>query len=275
MSKLISVPIPTGKDHRRSDASLWDHVLVVEPPYSRGPCRELHTEEVHLYSVPLVASAECIGNLEKYLAPDEWKRAGSFRTAALRDAFILGRGLLRTILGRYSRLSPSAVGLAYGARGKPHLLNNKRLRFNLSHSGGHALFALALDREIGVDIEHLRPMSNCEEIARRVFSVQEYRDLLSLARHQRGTAFFTCWTRKEAYIKAVGDGLSLPLDSFRVSLLPGETPALVAPKDPRVWSLHDVSPGPGFVAALAGEGTEMKVRRWTFATLEECARYFA
>jgi 4'-phosphopantetheinyl transferase len=225
-------------------------------------------------SVPLAASPACIASFERNLASEERDRANRFRTAALQAAFIIARGTLRAILGRCLNLPPAAVPLDYGERGKPRVAGSHPLRFNLSHSGGRALYALSLDREMGVDLEQICPMTDCELIAQRFFSAGEIRDLLSLPPGQRNEAFFTCWTRKEAYIKACGEGLSLALDCFRVSLLPFEPPLLEAPADPRVWSLFDASPGPGYAAALVAEGTAPALRAWLFGDAEDCAGYF-
>jgi 4'-phosphopantetheinyl transferase len=164
--------------------------------------------------------------------------------------------------------------LDYGERGKPRICGGYRLRFNLSHSGGQALYALALDCEVGVDLEQIRPMPDCDSIAARFFSAAEVRDLLSVPPDQRVEAFFACWTRKEAYVKAVGDGLCLPLDSFRVSMLPSEPPQLDATGDSHEWSLFDVSPGQGYAAALVGERSRTEVYGWAFSDAEECTGYF-
>jgi 4'-phosphopantetheinyl transferase len=230
--------------------------------------------EVSLCSVPLAASLACIANFERILAPEERARAYRFQTATLQQHFIIARGTLRTILGNCLNCPPADVPLDYGARGKPRIAGGHPLRFNLSHSGGRALYALSLDREIGVDLEQIGSMTDCELIARRFFSAGEIRDLLSLPPGQRNEAFYTCWTRKEAYIKACGDGLSMALDRFRVSLLPYEPPLLEAPADPHIWSLFDASPGPGYAAALVAEGTAPALRAWIFGDADDCAGYF-
>lgn len=235
---------------------------------------DLRPGEISVFSVPLAASPARIAYFERNLAPEERDRAHRFRTPALQEAFILARGTLRAILGRCLNLPPAEVQLDYGERGKPRIAGGHELRFNLSHSGGRALYALSLDREIGVDLEQITPTTDCELIARHFFSAGEIRDLMSLPAGQRDDAFFTCWTRKEAYIKACGEGLSLALDAFRVSLLPGEPARLEAPADPRPWSLFDVRPGPDHAAALAAEGSASALRAWAFRDAGECAEYF-
>jgi 4'-phosphopantetheinyl transferase len=138
------------------------------------------------------------------------------------------------------------------------------VRFNASHSGGLALFAITLDREIGVDIEHVRPMRDLEGIAARFFSTRETADLMSLPEDQREEGFFRCWTRKEAYIKAIGDGLSVPLDSFAVSLEPGEAARMIqlggSAGRAAAWSMHDLVIAPGYAAALAYQDIPREVR---------------
>jgi len=243
--------------------------------YRQPPNRwELRPAEIHVCAVALAASPVCIAKLEGVLSPEERQRARRFRTAELTQAFVAGRGILRTILGGCLHLPPSDVPLEYGERGKPRIRGGGRLRFNLSHSGGQALYALAVDCEVGVDLERIRPMPDCESIAERFFSAAEQRDLRSAPPRQREAAFFTCWTRKEAYIKAVGDGLSLPLDSFRVSLLPSEPPTLDARGDSQEWSLFDVSPGQSYAAALVAEGSRTEVRGWAFGDAGDCTAYF-
>jgi 4'-phosphopantetheinyl transferase len=234
----------------------------------------LRPGEVTLCSVPLAASPACITYFERSLVPRERDQALSFRTTALREAYVIARGTLRVILGRCVNLPAEDVPLVYGAYGKPLLTDKLPLDFNLSHSGGRALYSLSLDRETGVDLEKISTLPDCEKIAQHFFSADETRDLLSLPPDQRNEAFFACWTRKEAYIKACGEGLSMALDGFRVSLLPSEPPRLETPSDPRLWSLHDVSPAPGYAAALVTAGTAPRLHAWLFDDAEECAGYF-
>jgi len=234
----------------------------------------LRPGETHLCFVPLAASAACLARLERALAPEERGRARDFRTAALGEAYIAARGLLRSILGRSLGLEPARVPLAFGAGGKPRVAFPARLRFNLSHSGGCALYALGRDHELGVDLERIQPMADAESIARRFFSPSEVADFLSLGGAARNDAFFRCWTRKEAYVKATGEGLALALDQFGVTLLPGEPPALHAPGDPRAWSLFDASPAVGYAAALVVEGAPDAIHAWAFDDADHCAGYF-
>lgn len=234
----------------------------------------LRPGEIHLCFVPLAASAACLARLERVLAPEESDRARGFRTAALRAAFIAARGLLRAILARSLGLDPARLPLEAGAGGKPRVALPARLRFNLAHSGGCALYALGHDRELGVDLERVKPMPDAESIARRFFSPAEAADILSLGARERDAAFFRCWTRKEAYVKATGEGLGLGLDRFSVTLLPGEPPALQAPEDGRAWSLFDVSPEARYAAALVAGGAPATIHAWAFGDADHCAGYF-
>jgi len=181
--------------------------------------------------------------------------------------------VLRDILSCYLRVPPSELGFRYSAYGKPALADNfdaAGVRFNVSHSHEMALFAVTCGREVGVDIEYLGREVRGEEIAEHFFSTQERANLRALPAEMKHLGFFNCWTRKEAYIKAHGEGLSLPLDQFDVSLAPGEAAALLATRsDPREalrWSLQALTPGPGYVAALAVEGQGWQLTCWQWST---------
>src|SRR5262249_20133919 len=149
------------------------------------------------------------------LAPDEKERAARFHFEHLRSAFIAARGVLRCLLGGYLNRHPGRVQFRYGARGKPALEPDAGIEFNLAHSGGLAVLAFASGCPIGVDLEQIRPIPELREIAARFFCAEEAAEIASLPSGERQRSFFRCWTRKEAYIKATGDGLSAPLDQFR------------------------------------------------------------
>ena len=157
----------------------------------------------------------------------------------------------------------------YGPHGKPELASDggeTGLRFNVSHSHGLALYAITRHREIGVDVERIRPEVASETIAEHFFSPREVAVLRALPATLQATAFFACWTRKEAYIKARGDGLSLPLDQFAVSLAPGEPAALLYTawdaQEAARWALHDLASGPGYRAAVAVTGHDWQLTCW-------------
>jgi len=228
----------------------------------------LNGSEVHVWFVSLDQSACCVGRLADLLSPDERTRAERFYFERDRARFIAGRGLLRTILAFYSGADPRRLEFRYGPRGKPSLAPGfGDLRFNLSHARGRALYAIARGREIGVDIEEVRPMPDAEKIAERFFSRREYQVFRALPASARPRAFFDCWTRKEAFIKALGDGLAYPLDRFDVSLSPGEPARLLRiegdPQGPAGWSLRELALGLTHVAALAveGHGLDLSCRR--------------
>ena len=167
---------------------------------------------------------------------------------------------MRLLLGRYLGLDPASISLVYSAHGKPMLGLEARssLRFNLSHSAGRAVYAISRGRELGVDIEQVRPLVDLEKLAHRFFSTRERTALMALSETDRSIAFYRCWTRKEAYLKALGDGLSRPLSDFDVSVLPGARPALLhvawEPGGADRWILADIELEHGFVGTLAIEG---------------------
>ena len=184
-------------------------------------------------------------------------------------SFRLIPALELTILARYLGTDPAALRFAYGARGKPALAPGNAapaVRFNFANSDGRALCAVTLGREIGVDLERIRPESATDAVAEDFFSRAEVATLRALDAEHRTRAFFDCWTRKEAYIKARGDGLWLPLDRFEVSLAPGEPAALLAthddPAEAARWPLRELHPGPGYAAALAVEGHRWRLQCW-------------
>jgi 4'-phosphopantetheinyl transferase len=202
------------------------------------------------------------------LAPDEIERAGRFRFERDRRRFIVGRGVLRAILGRYLAVEPRLISFLYGKRGKPRLADEfdiPALQFNLAHSGELALYAFGLGRRIGIDVEYVRPLSDAEEISARFFSSRENDALRALPQDQRLAAFYRCWTRKEAYLKAIGDGLARPLDQFTVSLSPGETAKLFEISDPNEsarWSFRALVPKAGYMAAVVTEGVDWCLECW-------------
>ncbi len=176
------------------------------------------------------------------------------------------------ILSRYTDIAPEQLQFTYSAYGKPALAEatgGTTLRFNLSHSAGLALCAVTHNREIGVDIEGMRTISELRQISKQFFSANESAVLLALPEHIQPEAFLTCWTRKEAYIKAKGEGLSMPLNCFDVSLVPGEPAALLAtrgdPNEASRWLLRELFPGPGYLAAIVVEGQDWHMRCWQWA----------
>jgi 4'-phosphopantetheinyl transferase len=208
-----------------------------------------------------------VQNLQLTLAADEIARAERFYFQKDREHFIVARGLLRLILSCYLYVAPDQLRFCYGSHGKPALAitsGQDRLCFNLAHAHGLALYAVARGREVGIDLERLRLIPDAEQIAARFFSPRENAVFRALPSSKRQEAFFNCWTRKEAYIKAVGDGLARPLDRFEVSLRPGEPARLLSvegdAQEASRWVLQDLTPAPGYVAAIAVEGHGWRLR---------------
>jgi 4'-phosphopantetheinyl transferase len=221
----------------------------------------LPEDEVHVWLASLEQPEATIASLKQILSHDELIRAGKFHFQKDRDHFIVARGLLRSILGRYLDRQSVQLQFAYNETGKPSLDNSfqdKNLRFNLSHSHNLALFAFSYIGEVGVDIEYMRGDVVVEQVARVSFSPREQALLLSLPVEERQHAFYTCWTRKEAYIKGRGTGLSLEPNLFDVTFLPGEPATLLAsredPREPARWTLRALEPGVGYAGALAVAG---------------------
>ena len=226
---------------------------------------------VHVWPVRVGASSTTAQRFAPFLQAAESQRAAQFRFDHLRDSFIIARGMLRVLLGQYLHLPPVAIELQYSSYGKPSLAET-RLTFNLSHSGDCALFAFATGCEIGVDVEQIRPMADLQSIADRFFCPEESAELKSLAADRREQAFYLGWTRKEAYIKAVGQGLSARLDDFQVSLESGE-PGKPIPLVHRrsvapTFTIHDLDVFPNSAGALAYSGAERPV---VTAPLMTCA----
>lgn len=208
-----------------------------------------------MWGTTLERPAHVVAQLRQLLTGDERARADRFRFERDRARYTVGRAVLRILLGRYLRRAPEWVRFKYGDNGKPYLAGNE-LWFNLSHSGAVALYGFGSAAEIGIDVELDDANFARERIAERFFSPAEVAVLRSLPDSLQGRAFLTCWTRKEAFIKARGDGLSLPLDSFDVSLAPEAPAALVRTAwsrgEPAQWRLEDLSDRrAGYIAAIA------------------------
>jgi len=229
-------------------------------PWERaGAPPPLGADEVHVWRIELLPSPGVLARLGRHLSPDERRRAERFRFERDQRRFHAARGALRELLGGYLDAEPERLGFAEGAHGKPELAapGGSGLRFNLSHSGELALCAVARGRELGVDIEQARELADAEAMARRFFSAAENAALAALPDAERLGAFFRCWTRKEAYLKAVGAGLLQALDGFDVTLFPeaGECGLSVRgrPEEAARWSLLALAVDPGYAAALVAE----------------------
>jgi 4'-phosphopantetheinyl transferase len=228
----------------------------------------LAANEVHVWRVALTAQAGPDEGPAYLLAPDERKKAALFRFDMDRRRYVAGRVGLRTLLGRLLDAPANELTFAYGPKDKPSLATNvdPPVEFNVSHSGELVLIALSRGRAVGVDVERIRPDVAATDIADRFFSENERNALAGLEPAVQCDAFFACWTRKEAYIKAQGDGLSLPLAAFDVTLVPDEQARLTGtrpdPAEASRWSLHDLPVGNGYKAALAIQGTDRQLKCW-------------
>jgi len=236
---------------------------------------QLASDEVHSWCASLDVPPETSARLYATLTPDERTRSARFRFERDQQRFIVARGVLRDLVGRYLQTQPSHIRFVYNAFGKPDLSPEfgNRLKFNLSHSAGLALIAIATDSSVGVDVEYIRAQSDYADIARRFFSAAEVDYLMALPSHLYAEAFFSCWVKKEAYLKACGEGLATPLNSFSVPLTTdaAHTPVdlYVAPPDivpAKRWSLYTLRPAPGYAGALAIEGTGWRLRQWQWKT---------
>ena len=225
----------------------------------------LAPDEAHVWLAERGALGPCLARLEANLEEGERGRAGRFRFERDRVAFVLGRGLLRLLLGRYVGARPEDIRFALSERGKPFLEARRgvpALEFNLSHSGELVLIAVGLERCVGVDVERIYRDASVEQIAERFFSPREVAALRGLAPALRREAFYACWTRKEAYIKARGEGIfSLPLGSFSVVLAPGVSASLLEGPGTAAWWLEDVPTAPGYAGAVAGNGRIPRFQR--------------
>ena len=215
---------------------------------------------LHLWRIDLDPGDLALARSRALLSPDERTRADRFVFDEHRRRFTAGRGALRILLGAYLDLPPEALSFELGPKGKPSLPSpaGDALSFNVSNSYERALVVVGTGQALGVDIEHMRPLSHGESIARHHFSPGEMSALMTLPEAQWPLGFFNCWTRKEAFIKVTGEGLSRALDSFEVSLRPGEPARLLRVDDRHApdlpWHLQDLTPGEGYAGALCAEG---------------------
>ncbi len=226
---------------------------------------ELVRGEVHVWQGELDVSSESLERLAATLSPSEHDRANRFRAAEHRRRFVAGRGMQRDVLARYAGVAPERLTFATGPAGKPSLAPNPRnVRFNASNAGGLAVVAVAAGLEVGIDIEPLRPIPDALDLARRFFSPAEIEALTATPVREHDAAFLVAWTRKEAYIKALGGGLGVGLDSFTVSIGAGQPARLLddglGPATGDRWSLMTLTCATGWTGALAVEGAVDSVR---------------
>ena len=235
----------------------------------------LSGDEVHIWRACLLQPEPILNRLGDILAEDEWERSKRFRFASDRQKFVVARGVLRFILCRYLEIPPRQLRFGYSSYGKPALLDNcgqGSLRFNLSHSADLALYAISNKREVGIDVESLSSPVTPQEIARRFFSSRESGEICGLPPERQREAFFHCWTRKEAYVKARGEGLTFPLDQVEVPFAASESVSFLCEMRDResasIWSLYNVTVDTGYAAALVVKGSRCRLRYWEYFSSE-------
>lgn len=223
--------------------------------------------ELHVWQIPLDRNEAYLALLGSHLSTDERERAARYHFEQHGQRYIAGRGIVRLILSRYLSQTPQELAFVYGLRGKPALVGAP-LQFNLAHSGGLAVLAVTRTRVVGIDIEQVRPVENWDGITRSFFSATECQSIRALPEQDRLRAFFVCWTQKEAYVKATGDGIGVPLDRFDVRVVPGEPPGLLRVEGNSTeisrWHFHELPLPAEYIGVTAHEGRleNVKYFRW-------------
>lgn len=234
----------------------------------------LGREEVHVWCADLDEAGSAALRLERLLSEDERRRADAFYFEEDRRRFMMARAVLRELLGTYLCIPPAAVRFALDAYGKPRLTHpagSGAVHFNVAHSHRLALYAIARDRAVGVDVEQVRAEFPCDDIAEHFFSPDEKAALRIMPAGRRSERFFGYWTCKEAYLKAIGTGLCLQLDSIHVEVGPENGPAGLRiegrPAEGAQWSIVQLTPSQGYTGAVAvrGQGIRLTCRRWSSA----------
>jgi 4'-phosphopantetheinyl transferase len=247
--------------------------MVVAPSLGIASQQAFSDQNVHVWAMPIRAQEPVVSKLEILLSPDERMRGTRFRFDHLRRSFILTRGALRLLLGRYLDIAPSEIQIQYGPARKPFVASPANIQFNVSHSGDMALYAFSTGGELGVDVERIRPLPDMLDIASHFFCQEEFRELSSLPAEQRDLSFFLCWTRKEAYTKALGGGLRLPMSHFCVTVRPEQPARLLHigndEAEAKEWTLHDLMAGSPYAAALAYRGAPRPMRMWSLSDLSD------
>jgi 4'-phosphopantetheinyl transferase len=239
----------------------WRKAAPAEPALPR---------RVDVFAFPLAVAPPRLAALAAVLSADERERAARFRFAADQQAFVACRGAVREILATWLAIPAAAVRFSYGPHGKPALDGGAHeLAFSIAHSGELGLCAVARDITVGVDVELCRELPDALAIAGGHFAPAEHAALAALDDCHRTSAFFATWTRKEAFLKALGEGFSRPLDSFEVAVTPGEAPLLRRVDGPagpaERWSLSALEPAPGYAAAVVAAGPAPAIATWSWA----------
>lgn len=236
---------------------------ISDANFEPAPSMPMAEDEVHLWRVDLDKVADAESRWRTMLSPDERTRADRFKFTRDRQNFTATRALLRILLGSYLTEDPKQLSFVYGKNEKPSLgLSHgpEVMQFNVSHSGARALIAIARGRPLGVDIEQIREDIDYVSLARRYFSPSEQAALSVFTASDQCRGFFRCWTRKEAYIKAQGAGLALPLNAFDVSISATEENVLLATRpdanEVSLWSVRAIAVGEDYEAAVCVKGRD-------------------
>jgi 4'-phosphopantetheinyl transferase len=254
-----------------SQFTMPKHILWPLPPdrFSLG------ATDVHIWAARLDLPSEALVRFASILSQDESDRAARFRFDTHRNRFIAARGILRSLLGAYLHSPPEELRFEYGSNGKPTLATpfaSSGLSFNLAHSEDFALIAVTRLGQIGVDVEQIRPLTDVDELVARFFSPRETALFQTLPTSQKNAAFFNLWTRKEAWLKAIGEGIAHSLNRVEVTFLPGEPAQLLAlPETPGLkvdWALRELTPATGFVGAVALPDLQCSICNFQFAIPE-------
>lgn len=223
----------------------------------------LPPDEVHVWRITLARLPVPLAELEQLIDGREQRQACRFRHTQDREQHIASRGFRRLLLARYLQTAPRDLKFEYNHFGKARLPGSALphpLRFNTGHSGGVILFALANNRETGVDVERLRPLADMQALARRCFTSREFEAWHRLPEPEQRKAFFRVWTRKEAFLKAYGRGLSLAPELVEVTVPADRPPRLLSvegePAAHREWDIRDLPADEGFAAAIAVENRD-------------------
>ena len=226
-----------------------------------------------VWTLPIRTEQPILDELGQTLSPDEWERALRFRAEEHRDLFIAGRAILRMLLSCYISERPAQLVFRYGPNGKPHLRDHPGLHFSLAHSGGHAVYAVGTD-DLGIDIELVKSTTDWQNISRRFFSSREVDELEKLDPAQQTAGFFACWTRKEAYLKATGEGLRLALNKFYAGAILSRANGVIE-EDGKAsqWFYKDLRMPEKYAGAIVTRYSECGIRLFEFARTEDCVSF--
>ncbi|MDQ3021351.1 MAG: 4'-phosphopantetheinyl transferase superfamily protein [Bacteroidota bacterium] len=222
---------------------------------------KIPANEIHIFQSTLEKTSAEIKNSETILSNDELTKAYRYKFEADKNNYVVCRALLRSVLSEYLSIPAAHITFFYSEKGKPYI-NNSSIKFNLAHSNNYTVFAFVFEEEVGIDIEYQRELRDALTIAKRYFSKSEVEEFENINSEKIKNAFFYCWTRKEAFLKAVGEGLSYPLADFSVTLKPGNPKIMWIKKKPdeiKKWSLHDIKVRENYISSLAIKSNDMKI----------------